>query len=139
MDQLAPIIPVAEAVKILRNHQISPTQQRVVVAQALFVCDQHLSADQVLDLVHMHGFRVSKATIYNTLGLFARKGLVKERVVDPCKVYYDTNVAPHQHFYNEDTGELTDVEQTLPPIQFDQLPAGTRVDNVDIIVRLRNQ
>lgn len=139
MDQLTQIIPVAEAVKILRNHQISPTQQRVVVAQALFIRDQHLSADQVLDLVHMHGFRVSKATIYNTLGLFARKGLVKERVVDPSKVYYDTNVNPHQHFYNEDTGELIDIEHELPQLQFEHLPVGTRVDNVDVIVRLRNQ
>ncbi|MDH5302441.1 MAG: transcriptional repressor, partial [Gammaproteobacteria bacterium] len=85
-----------------------------------------------------HGYRVSKATIYNTLGLFARKGLVKERVVDPTKVYYDTKVTPHQHFYNEDSGELIDINQDLPPLTPSQLPEGTRIDSVDVIIRLRN-
>ena len=52
----------------------------------------------------------SKATVYNTLNLFLEKKLIREVIVDPSKVFYDPNTAPHHHFYNVDTGELTDIE-----------------------------
>jgi Fur family iron response transcriptional regulator len=124
---------------LLRKHQISPTQQRVVVAQALFIRDQHLSAEQVLELVQLHGYRVSKATIYNTLGLFAAKGMVKERLVDSSKVYYDTNVSMHQHVYNVDTGELIDVSDSyFKSIDLPPMPEGTSLHDVEIVVRVRN-
>ena len=139
MDQCVNLMSVAEAVQLLKKHQISPTQQRVVVAQALFIREQHLSAEQVLDLVQLHGYRVSKATIYNTLGLFVAKGMVKERLVDPSKVYYDTNVKEHHHLYNEDTGVLTDMaDDCFGNINLPALPEGTRLHDVEIVVRIRN-
>ena len=52
----------------------------------------------------------SKATVYNTLNLFLRKKLIREVIVDPSKVFYDPNPDPHHHFYNVDTGELTDID-----------------------------
>ena len=51
---------------------------------------------------------VSKATVYNTLGLFAAHGLIKGVKVDPSKVFCDSNPMPHHHFYHTTTGELTD-------------------------------
>jgi len=96
-------------IKKLKARNITPTQQRVEIAQILFEKPQHLSAEQVLAKVNGNA-AVSKATVYNTLGLFARKALVKEVIVDPSKVFYDSNVHPHQHFYNIDTGILTDID-----------------------------
>ena len=60
----------------LREAGITPTQQRVQIAEILFAQPQHMSADQILAVVNSKGPIASKATIYNTLGLFARKGLV---------------------------------------------------------------
>lgn len=132
------ILPISEAVQILRRYQISPTQQRVVVAQALLCREQHLSADEVLEMVNKNGNRVSKATIYNTLGLFARRGLVRELVVDPNKIFYDSNTTAHHHYFNVETGELYDVD--IPEAQLDCLPLppeGTRMESVDIVIRVR--
>ena len=56
----------------LREVGITPTQQRVQIAEILFARPQHLSADQILAVVNSNGPIASKATIYNTLGLFAR-------------------------------------------------------------------
>lgn len=94
----------------LRSSGVTPTTQRVEIAQILFARPQHLSAEQILKMVNEESnSTASKATIYNTLGLFAKKGLVKEVIVDPSKVFYDSNVSKHFHFFNTDTGLLTDI------------------------------
>ncbi len=122
----------------LRGAGVTPTQQRVKIAQILFAKPQHVSAEQVLAIVNTDGPVVSKATVYNTLGLFASKGLIRAVIVDPTKVFYDSNTMEHHHFYNVDSGELIDVDSDvmsladLPP-----LPEGTQAEAVDVIIRVR--
>jgi len=128
-----------EIIDLLRSHDISPTHQRVEIARVLLSRHQHLSAEQVLDKVNESQSVVSKATVYNTLGLFARKGLIKEVIVDPTKVFYDPNTQPHHHFYNVDTGTLMDIEAN--EVSLERLPAapeGMEPDGVEVIIRLRN-
>jgi len=122
----------------LREAGITPTQQRVQIAEILFAQPQHLSADQILAVVNSNGPIASKATIYNTLGLFARKGLVREVIVDPSKVFYDSNTSEHHHFYNLDSGQLTDIDAGEVMISsLPDLPANTQAAGVDIIFRIR--
>lgn len=125
-------------IDLLKLHDISPTSQRLEIARILLARPQHLSADQVLASVNASLPVVSKATVYNTLGLFAKKGLVREVIVDPSKVFYDSNVEPHFHFYNTDSGELTDIpNDSIKLSQIPELPQGCSLDSVDVIVRIR--
>lgn len=125
---------------ILRKHGILPTQQRLMIARVLFSRRQHYSADQVLSSVNDDRDRVSKATVYNTLGLFARNGLVREVIVDPTRVFYDPNTSDHYHFYNTDTGELTDIDSSeLQLAKLPQPPQGTETTGVDVIIRVRGE
>lgn len=127
-----------QALDLLRRHGVSPTQQRVEIAQIILAKFQHVSAEQVLELVNASGQLVSKATVYNTLGLFARKGLIRELVVDPTKVFYDSNTTGHHHIYNMDTGELTDIGSIpIDPNRLPAVPAGTVCEGIDVIVRVR--
>jgi len=128
----------SEVVALLRSHGIHPTSQRVMIARVLFTQCAHLSAEDVYRLVNTDNRHVSKATVYNTLGLLADKGVVREVIADPTRIFYDPNTAPHHHFFDVATGELTDIsaEQIhvsgLPP-----LPNGAQLEGVDVIVRLR--
>lgn len=128
------------AAEMLQAHGISPTRQRVQVAAVLLARPQHLSAEQLLRQVNGDDDRVSKATVYNTLGLLVRKGLVREVVVDRARVFYDSNAGDHHHIYDVDDGTLTDLDSGeiavngLPP-----LPAGAKLEGVDIIVRIRRK
>jgi Fur family iron response transcriptional regulator len=125
---------------LLQQCNIAPTQQRRQIAQILFARPQHVSADQVLERVNQDGCVASKATVYNTLGLFARKGLIREVIVDPSRVFYDSNPTEHHHFFNVDTGRLEDIE--VPQLIVQNLPtppAGTELENVDIIIRVRSK
>ena len=124
---------------LLKTHGVMPTQQRMQIARVLFNCDQHVSADQVLRRVNEGSRHVSKATVYNTLGLFVRKGLVREVIVDPTRVFYDSNTSEHHHFYNIDTGELIDIHpDSLAVDSIVSPPEGTVTYGVDVIIRIRN-
>ena len=124
---------------LLQGHGISPTAQRVEIAAILLCERQHMSADQVLTRLNENGAAVSKATVYNTLGLFAERGLVRQVIVDPTKVFYDSNVVPHHHFYNVDNGTFIDVDAAeLPLEQLPGAPTGTVAEAVDIVIRIRN-
>ena len=128
-----------EIVRLLRSHRISPTSQRVKIATTLLTRPQHLSADQVLALANQQGRRVSKATVYNTLGLFARKGLIRELIVDSGRAFYDSSTHAHFHFYNPETQQLHDVEDGQ--FQFsapEKLPPGTTIDRVEVVVHLKS-
>lgn len=130
----------SEVTSLLVRHDIIPTQQRVEIAQVLFACPQHLAAEQVLSQVNQEQNVVSKATVYNTLGLFASKDLIREVIVDPARIFYDPNTNPHHHFYNVDTGSLTDImDEQMTIANFPNPPEGTVTEAVDVIVRVRNQ
>ena len=129
-----------DVARLLREHGILPTQQRLMIARVLFERQQHYSADQVMVSVNEGRDRVSKATVYNTLGLFARNGLVRAVIVDPTRVFYDPNTTSHHHFYNVDTGELIDIDSTDLQINaLPNLPAGTVAEGVDVIIRIRSE
>ncbi len=132
-------LTVQQVVDLLKGHGVTPTQQRVEIAQILFARPQHLSAEQVLSLVNAEHTAASKATVYNTLNLFAQKGLVREVIVDPSKVFYDSTTHEHHHFFNIDTCELTDVPVGLMPVgELPAVPPGTEAVAVDVIIRIRN-
>ena len=115
------------------------TAQRLDIAVVMLSHAQHLSAEQLLKLVNQNGGNVSKATVYNTLGLFARKGVVREVLVDPNRVFYDSNIDPHHHRYNEDSGELTDIyADCLRKDALPALPEGTELVDIDIIFRVKS-
>ena len=127
-----------DIIPMLREREINPTSQRVEIAFALFSRRQHLSADDLFEVVNRERPLVSKATVYNTLGLFVRKGLVREVIADPTRTFYDPNTEPHHHFYDVTTGQLMDIDERDVDIsRLPSLPEGTELDGVDVIVRLR--
>ena len=142
MDAASPT-PLADRKRIaalLETHGIHTTGQRIRIAELLFAREQHLTAEQVVRLLGKDGTRVSKATVYNTLNLFADKGLLKALSVGRERGLFDSNTLPHHHFHIEGTGELIDV----PPgaIEFARLPAmppGTERVGVEVVIRVRRQ
>ena len=123
---------------LLRAHGINPTHQRIEIAYALFGRQEHLSADQIMDIVNERHSETSKATVYNTLNLFKQQLLIREVIVDPSKVFYDPNTTPHHHFFNLASGELTDIDADAVQIQgLPALPEGMVTAGVDVIIRIR--
>ena len=127
----------SEVVSLLQDFNISPTRQRVEIAEFLFQRPQHLSAEKILDGVMDAGARVSHATVYNTMGLFANKGVVREVLIDRERVFYDSNPEKHQHLYNVDTGELTDIyDAEIDMTSVPDLPEGMSLIGTDVVFKI---
>ena len=124
----------------LRSHDVLPTAQRMEVAELLLRQPQHLSVDQIIDVLRNNGSRISKATVYNSLNLFSKKGLIKEINVDAGRKFYDSTTQPHHHFFHVETGALTDIPpEDVKILEIPPLPAGTEQEGVEVVVRLRNK
>ncbi|MGB5211755.1 MAG: Fur family transcriptional regulator [Gammaproteobacteria bacterium] len=125
--------------EFLQQHGAKPTAQRLALAEVIFARPQHLSADELFRTALASGIRISKATVYNTLNLFAECGLVREVNVDGTRLYYDSTTHPHHHFYNLDTGELTDIPaESVRLAESPELPPGTRSVGVELVVKVRS-
>src|ERR1700692_1646336 len=79
---------------------LRPTRQRLALTSLVYgqgerhVSAESLHVEQVRAKVH-----VSSDTVYNTLRRFTECGLLREVLVAPGKVYFDTNAADHHHFF----------------------------------------
>lgn len=117
---------------------ILSTPQRLEIAEILLEKPQHLSAEQIIEHLRSTGSGVSKATVYNTLKLFTQRGLVRECVVDPERRFYDSTIEPHYHFYNVDTGELTDIPAANVRLEgLPEFPESGELESIEVIVKFR--
>ena len=129
-----------EAATLLSERGVLPTSQRVDIALLTLSRPQHLSAEQIIAAIRASGLKISKATVYNTLNLFCAQGLLRTVDVDPTRQFYDSSTGAHPHFYNVDTGELTDIPLDSVLLQVaTALPPGTEQAGIDVVVRVRGR
>jgi Fur family iron response transcriptional regulator len=133
--------PYSEVIDRVRRAGLRPTRQRLALARLLFKGgDRHVTAEQLHGEAKSADIRVSLATIYNTLHQFTDAGLLREVVVEPGRSYFDTNIDDHHHFYYLDSGQLQDIPgEEVRLADIPDAPAGTRVDRVDVIIRVREE
>ena len=126
--------------KLLRDHNITPTIQRLDIADIIFKKHQHFTAVELIDRVKTAKLPISQATVYNTLCIFESKGLL--RTIDlqnDCK-FYDTNLESHHHVYNTSTNKLTDI--SLDKIEFSKLPEipkNLELEKTEVLIKVRNK
>ena len=63
--------------RYLRDHHQPVTRQRDLVAQVVFVSDDHPSVDAILRRLKEQGEAVGTATVYRTLEVLVESGLVR--------------------------------------------------------------
>jgi len=87
---------------------IIPSVQRIEIMEYLLTCGGHPAAEQVYRALKQRGLRISKATVYNTLRLFAEKGLVRVLAMENNENRFDRNTQDHGHFICERCGAISD-------------------------------
>lgn len=121
----------------LRNSGIAPTPQRIDVAAVLFEKGGHFTAEQVLTTLNERQSGVSRATVYNTLNLFADRGLLKPLALGRDCVLYDTNISAHHHMVDVTNTTLVDIpSDAIRVTGLPDLPDGASLDGVEIVVRV---
>lgn len=98
----------------LADHNLPVTQQRLAVAEAIFWSGAHLSAEEIAARVAARGAAVGTATVYRTLDLLVKSGLVKEHDFgDGFKRYEPGGGAgggkePHEHCICSSCGAVSE-------------------------------
>ncbi|MDC0196777.1 transcriptional repressor [Gammaproteobacteria bacterium] len=137
MDKLRPYSQIIES---LRSAGLRPTRQRLALTKLLFDGkDRHVTAEMLHGEALAAGVSVSLATVYNSLHQLNKAGLLREIVVEVGRSYFDTNILPHHHIFNEDTRELTDIAANQ--IHLTGLPEiadGQEINRIDVILRVNN-
>ena len=130
--------PFAPVIALLHKAGLRPTRQRMALARLLFdEGNRHVTAEDLHREAKNANIPVSLATVYNTLHQFTSAGLLREMVVEPGRVYFDTNLTSHHHFFFEDTGKLEDIPDNQVSVsQLPEIPKGTALNRVDVVVRV---
>ena len=122
----------------LRQAGLRPTRQRVELGCILFANgNRHITADDLYAEANVAGFRVSLATVYNTLHQFTESGLLRAVAIDGSPTYFDTNASDHHHFFVEGEGQLIDLVGDVGIDRLPEPPEGTEVTAVELVVRVR--
>ena len=133
-----PLSSYNKAINKLKLNGIRPTKQRMILAKILFENGKrHVSADSLFEEVRKEDRKISLATIYNTLKQFTNIGLLREIVVDQNKSLYCTNKESHYHLYIEDEDKVVDIPTKNVNLDIPQIPACLKLQNIDVIVRIR--
>jgi Fur family iron response transcriptional regulator len=132
--------PAPDRDATLREHGLRPTPVRRAIAGLLLGQQRHVTTADVLNELARSGRKYTWNTVNRTLKEFARWDLLQVLDLGAGVVFYDTVTTPHPHIYNEDTGELSDLSPDEAWISgVPELPAGVRLEGVQLVFRVRGR
>ena len=127
-------------VEKLRNSGLRPTKQRLQICEVLFDTEKtfHFTINDLVKMIsEKMNEKISLATVYNTVHAFEKKGYLKEISIDSHKSYFDTNTSAHHHFFDEDTHELIDCDESdIDKINIRKNITGKKINSVEVLVRV---
>ena len=86
------------------------------------------------------GLGVSKSLteINFNLNELSNRGFLKKVIVKNDKMWFDTNLSKHHHFYDEEEDRLVDIqEKEINFSKFPKAPHGKNIKSVDIIINIK--
>jgi Fur family iron response transcriptional regulator len=125
---------------IYRALNVTPTKQRVDLAQLIFAKKQHFTAADLISLADKNRLNISMATVYNTLSLLEDKGMLKTINIDNELKFYDTNLENHHHLYNTTMSTLTDIaHDRVTFAELPELPNTLEIESTELLIKVKNK
>lgn len=93
----------------LRSNGYKVTPQRVAIYKALYNYVKHPSAEMIHSYLHEKYPSISLATVYKTMEIFGKIGLVTIIDVGAGSCLYDCVTTPHPHVYCLECGKVDDI------------------------------
>ena len=124
----------------LRKSGLRPTRQRLKICEVLFDRENtfHFTINDLTKIIGKKlSEKISLATVYNTVHAFRNKGYLKEISINSDKSYFDTNTTVHHHFFDEDTNELIDCDESdLEQVKIKKNITGKKINSVEVLIKV---
>ena len=124
----------------LRKSGLRPTRQRLKICEVLFDRENtfHFTINDLTKIISDKlSEKISLATVYNTVHAFKNKGYLKEISINSDKSYFDTNTTVHHHFFDEDTNELIDCDESnLEQVKIKNNITGKKINSVEVLIKV---
>ena len=124
----------------LRKSGLRPTRQRLKICEVLFDRENtfHFTINDLTKIISEKlSEKISLATVYNTVHAFKNKGYLKEISINSDKSYFDTNTTVHHHFFDEDTNELIDCDESdLEKVKIKKNITGKKINSVEVLIKV---
>lgn len=101
--------------EFLRERGIQPSQQRIRIYEALAAVKTHPSADTIRQWLIPEMPTLSRTTVFTTLDLFARKGVIQRLALSGSELRYDADTSRHVHFRCRACGAVSDLPGLRAP------------------------
>ena len=123
---------------ILKSLSLRPTPQRIAIIETLLnKGDTHVTAHSLEKMLLRKKCNIAKATIYNNLNELSERGFLKKVLVEKDKMWFDTNLSEHHHFYDKEENILTDVAATDVHVsKIPSAPLGKKVDDIEVTINV---
>jgi Fe2+ or Zn2+ uptake regulation protein len=99
---------------VLREKGIKVTSPRLRILQYLEDVENHPDADTIYSTLKADNPSLSKTTVYNTLDLFHRKGLVSVLTISKTEQRYEPYKDMHHHLLCGRCGRIYDIDISCP-------------------------
>lgn len=97
-----------DVIKILAEHDLKVTPQRIAVLEVILGLEHHPSAEDIVDYTRLNFPHVPIGTVYKILDTFVEKGIVKRVKTDGDTMRYDAVKEKHHHLYCTDSDRIED-------------------------------
>lgn len=121
--------------KTLKSRGLRVTPQRFAVYANLLARSDHPTAEQILDDMNQNFPISSQATIYSSLQVLRKVGLVQEVLLEEGISRYDANMEKHHHFHCSNCGAIEDIPANqFETLDLSRLRSGLKAERYEITV-----
>ncbi|HET6513626.1 MAG TPA: Fur family transcriptional regulator [Thermodesulfovibrionales bacterium] len=101
-------------IETLRKNNLKLTRQRLEIIEVLAVDRSHPSAMEILAKVRKKVPKISASTVYYTLNLLKREGLIKELEFYDRENRYEGDITDHLNLVCTQCGKIEDFHGEIP-------------------------
>ena len=103
-----------EILEKFKKSGVRATPQRLAIFQFLNKSYNHPTVDDIYNAIREKYPSLSPATVYSSLQVLKKAGLIQELSIRRDRVCYDPIPTTHHHFLCQECGSITNIDITCP-------------------------